>query len=92
MHHGKIIVSEKLDVELTVAEYRDRLGGTFDMPLHNLFDVVEYIGEYNQPQHAMVTGFSRRSGGWYYSGQKLTMNGSESVEFPERDILRGWKQ
>lgn len=86
-----IVISERHEVEVTANEYRARLGKVIENPLHDLFDVVEYSAAYKQPKFAMVTGYSPRSGGWYYHGIALTMNGSESVEFAEKDILRGWK-
>lgn len=85
-----IVVSEWHEVEITAEEYRKRLGKTIDSPKHGLFDAVEYLDAYKQPRFAMVTGFSPRSGGWYYTGSSLTMRGSETVEFSEKDVLRGW--
>lgn len=86
-----IVISERHEVEVTADEYRKRLGKSIEAPKHELFDVVEYLGSYKQPRFAMVIGFSPRSGGWYYCGSSLTIHGSESVEFAEKDILRGWK-
>lgn len=86
-----IVISERHEVEVTADEYRKRLGMQMEAPIHGLFDVVEYRCEYKQPKFAMVTGFSARSGGWRYYGSSLTMHGSETVEFAEKDVLRGWK-
>ena len=79
------------EIEITPAEYRERVEIKDDMPKFYLFDAVEYKSNYKQPHTAIITGFEPRAGGWYYHGRRLTMSGYENVSFSESDVIRKFK-
>jgi hypothetical protein len=86
---SKMTVVMPRDVELTPDEYRKLVDieETTAAAL-NIFDLVEYEGEYKKPTFAMITGINLRAGGWLYTGISVRLKGRESVSFSEKDVIR----
>ena len=84
---NKIVISEAHEVVITRQEFLRRFCLP-KPPLHSLFDVVEYEGDYKSTVFAVIDGVDCRSGGWMYHGIRLVMNGIQHVQFPENKVLR----